>query len=70
VRTRCSFWTYVAEKKTSGKLFKPSITSLEQYLEDVKQELFARMKSSETLQKELLDYYELNKRNLAFEIIN
>lgn len=61
---------FVSEKKKTYEQFKMTITTLEQYLEDVKFELFERMKNNETLKKELLEYYELNKTNLAFKILN
>lgn len=60
---------FVAEKKKSADKFKLNITLLDQYLQDVKLELFERMKNNETLKKELLSYYEVNRNNLAFKII-
>jgi len=60
--------TFVAEKKNSADKFSTAITSLDQYLQEVKLELFERMKNNETLKTELLAYYEMNKHNLAFEI--
>jgi len=62
--------SFVAEKKRSCERFKMNITTLDQYLEDVKLNLFERMKNNHTLKKELLDYYELNKTNVAFKITN
>lgn len=56
------------EKKNATEHFRKNITSLENYLEDVKQELFKRMKNNASLKQELLAYYELNKNNLAFVI--
>lgn len=61
--------TFVSEKKMAGEQFRTNITSLEQYLEDVKQDLFKRMKNNDALKKELLAYYELNRANLAFRIV-
>lgn len=61
--------TFVSEKKKSADKFKMNITSLDQYLQDVKLELFNRMKNNEKLKNELLTYYEKNKTNLAFKII-
>jgi hypothetical protein len=61
--------TFVSEKKKSADKFKMNITSLDQFLQDVKLELFKRMKNSETLKNELLAYYVMNKNNLAFKII-
>ncbi len=60
---------FVAEKKNSTEKFFTTMTSLDQYLLEVKLELFERMKNNSTLKKELLAYYALNKHNLAFEII-
>jgi hypothetical protein len=61
--------TFVSEKKKSADQFKMNIVSLDQFLNDVKLELFKRMKNNDTLKKELLAYYELNKNNLAFKIV-
>lgn len=61
--------TFVAEKELAGEQFKTNITTLDQYLEDVKLELFKRMKNSDTLKEELVAYYELNSTNLAFRIV-
>jgi len=62
--------SYVLEKRKSCAKFRKNITTLDKYLEDVKQDLFARMKSNAKLKEELLAYYEANKNNLAFKIIN
>ncbi|MFN3917640.1 MAG: hypothetical protein ACK4K0_07850 [Flavobacteriales bacterium] len=56
------------EKENATEHFRRNITSLESYLEDVKQELYKRMKSNASLKQELFTYYELNKNNLAFRI--
>ena len=56
------------EKKNAAEYFKANITSLENYLEDVKQDLYKRMRINNLLKEELLTYYELNKNNLAFKI--
>lgn len=61
--------SFVAEKRKSTDKFKTTITSLDQFLEDVKLQLFQRMKNNETLKTELLAYYEKNQTNLAFRII-
>lgn len=58
-----------AEKSKSCKQYRDRITTLSKYLEDVKLDLFNRMKNNTALKEELLAYYELNKKNLAFEII-
>lgn len=57
------------EKKNATEYFRANITSLENYLEDVKQDLYKRMRVNNLLKEELLTYYELNKNNLAFIII-
>ena len=59
---------FVTEKKNAAEKFKPQITSLDQYLQDVKTELFVRMKNNSTLKNDLLSYYELNENNLPFRI--
>ncbi len=61
---------FVANKKQAGEYYKKRITTLDQYLEDVKLALFAKMKEDTILKQELLAYYELNKTNLAFKIIH
>jgi hypothetical protein len=61
--------SYDFEKKKSCEQFRKNITSLDKYLEDVKTELFYKMKTNTTLKKELLRYYEANKDDLAFKII-
>lgn len=62
--------TFTAEIEKSSQLFRSNISSLPQYLEDVKLDLFERMKNDEILKKELLAYYEANRNNLAFKIVN
>jgi hypothetical protein len=59
---------YGTEKKKSCERFRKNITTLDQYLEEVKLDLFENMKNNVVLKKVLLDYYELNKANLAFRI--
>ena len=59
---------YVSEKKESSEQFRKNISTLENYLEDVKLDLFNRMKSNAKLKEKLLAYYELNKNNVAFKI--
>jgi hypothetical protein len=61
--------TFVSEKRNATDKFKMNITSLDQFLHDVKLELFKRMKNNETLKNEILAYYEMNKNNLAFKIV-
>jgi hypothetical protein len=60
--------TYILEKKKSCEKFRGNITTLDKYLENVKTELFIRMKNNTTLKKELLAYYESHKSDLAFAI--
>lgn len=62
--------SFVSKKKKSCERYRMNITTLNQYLEDVKLDLFKSMKKDEILKKELLAYYESNKTNLAFKIIN
>ncbi len=62
--------SFVAEKATASQKHKPVMTSLDQYLLDVRLDLFERMQHNEILKKKLSDYYELNKTNLAFKVIN
>ena len=62
--------SYSVAKKMSCQQYRKSITSLEKYLEDVKLDLFNRMKSNAVLKEELLKYYELNRTNLALILIN
>ncbi len=57
------------EKKIASEQFRKNITTLDKYLEDVRLDLFSRMKNNAILKQELLAYYELNKNNLAFKII-
>lgn len=61
--------TYSSVKEESCEQFRSSITTLDKYLLDVRTDVFSRMKSNATLKERLLAYYELNKSNLAFEIV-
>jgi len=61
--------SYKSEKKNSCEQYRRNIVTLDKYLENVRTELFSRMKNNTTLKKELLNYYESNKDNLAFKII-
>jgi hypothetical protein len=61
--------SFVSKKQESAESFKKDITTLDKYLNDVKTDLFKKMKNNEILKKELLDHYESNKNNLAFIII-
>lgn len=62
--------SFLAKKSEAGKKYRSNISTLDQYLLDVRLDLFDRMKQDEILKKALLNYYELNKTNLAFRIIN
>ena len=59
---------FLAAKKESQNRFFEQITTLEQYLEDVKLDLFEGMRTNEVLKAHLLHYYDSNKGNLAFEL--
>ena len=61
--------SYSSERIEACQKHKTSITTLEKYLEDVRKELFYRMKSDPVLKRKLLEYYEKNKPNLAFKVI-
>lgn len=60
---------YSVEKKAACEQFKKNITTLDKYLEDVRSDLFKRMQRNAILKEKLIQYYELNKNNLAFTII-
>jgi hypothetical protein len=60
--------TYSFEKLQACEKFKPQIESLESYLNEVKNDLFERMKNNKILKEKLLEYYIQNKTNVAFEI--
>lgn len=62
--------SYSFEKKEACQKYESMIVTLDLYLEDVRNELFARMKNNPVLRTELLEYYEHNKSNLAFKIMN
>jgi hypothetical protein len=62
--------SYSFEKKEACQKYKSMIVTLDLYLEDVRNELFVSMKNNLVLRTELLEYYEHNKSNLAFKIMN
>jgi hypothetical protein len=62
--------SFVANKKESCEIYRKNITSLDRYLQDVKLNLFERMKNDKTTKKKLLEYYQFNKQNLSFVIMN
>ncbi len=62
--------SFISNKKKASLQSSTDITTLDQFLEDVKLDLFERMSNDEVIKKELLDYYESNKTNLAFKIKN
>jgi hypothetical protein len=59
---------YVSEKKESSEQLRKNFATPEQYLEDVKSDVFNRMENNVTLKEKLLAYYELNKNNVVFTI--
>lgn len=59
---------YAIEKKAACVQFKRGMTTLDKYLEDVRLDLFRRMERNAVLKEKLLQYYELNKQNLAFTL--
>jgi hypothetical protein len=62
--------SYSFNKREACLKYKSTLQSLDQYLLDVRKELFTRMKNDSNLRKSLLSYYEQNKDNLPFRIIN
>lgn len=58
--------SYVKEQATQK--YRPTFTSKEAFLENVKQEVFEKMKHSSVLRQSLEGYYRSNSNNLAFEI--
>ena len=61
---------YSLAKQKSVEQYKSSIVTLDRFLLDVRYALFDKMKNDEVLKKVLLDYYQLNKANVAFQILN
>lgn len=62
--------SYSNEKHLACEQFRKNITTLDKYLDDVRQDLFRRMKNNAVLKQKLLLYYETNKNNLAFKLID
>ncbi len=62
--------SYSVNKREACLKYKLTMHSLDKYLLDVRKELFTRMKNDSNLRKSLLSYYEQNKSNLAFKIMN
>ncbi|MFT5723211.1 MAG: hypothetical protein ACI9JN_000320 [Bacteroidia bacterium] len=60
--------SFVSKKMKASLQFKKDITTLDQYLENVKLDLFERMRNDKILKNELLHFYELNEANLSFKI--
>jgi hypothetical protein len=56
------------EKQLSCKTWRGKITTLDNYLENVKKDVFERMENNAVLKKTLLSYYKRNKSNLTFRI--
>lgn len=59
---------YSIQKKQACAKYKPTLRNLDQYLLDVRSDLFGRMKEEPVLKALLLDYYRVNSSNLAFRI--
>jgi hypothetical protein len=55
-------------KKEATNKFRPTFTTKEAFLENVKLEVFEKMKRSLILRQSLLEYYRSNSDNLVFEI--
>jgi len=62
--------SYSFNKTEACLKYKFTSVSLDEYLLDVRKELFNRMKYDSKLRESLLSYYEQNKDNLSFRIIN
>lgn len=62
--------SYRSEKKEACFTHRATFTTFDQYLKDVRSDLFARMKNDQILKRVLVEYYEENKNNLAFKITN
>jgi len=60
--------SFSSKKAEASKHHKDDVLSLDQYLKDVRVELFKRMKSDTILKSSLLNHYERNISNLSFEI--
>lgn len=57
------------QKNESCFRYRENITTLHAYLQDVKLDLFERMKADPILKRALLDYYTINQSYLAFTLI-
>ena len=62
--------SYSSKKKDACNKYKTTLTTLEQYLLDVRKELHEHMKEDHVLKRILMNYYKENMDNLAFKIIN
>lgn len=62
--------SFVSLKDESEIKHRSEISSLDDYLEKVKLDVFKQMKNNGILKTVLLEYYEMNKANVAFKIIN
>lgn len=60
--------TFDSEKNAACNQYNKDIITLDQYLDSVKLNLFERMRNNNILKAELLNYYDLNKSNLAFRL--
>ena len=62
--------SYSIEKKEACERYKSTMSTLDQYLVDVRNDLFVRMKNDPVLKSVLVKYYEENQNNLSFKITN
>jgi hypothetical protein len=62
--------SFVSKIDHSSEQLKENITTLDHYLEEVKIDVFGRMRNDIELKQELMKYYELNESNLAFKLID
>lgn len=60
---------FVSNKEYACNHYKARFNGFDQYLEDVRLDLFERMRADEALKRELLEYYELNRKNLSFVLV-
>lgn len=61
--------SYLSKKKQASDLYKTSLTQLDQYLLEVRNELFMQMQNDPVLISILMNYYQKNKDNIAFLIV-
>jgi hypothetical protein len=69
-KDQSALWlSFSAGKQQAVEKHRKNISTLDDYLEKVKLELFKQMKADEELEKVLLNYYQKNRENLAFIIV-